>query len=188
MLATKDLRAEHVLIARIAGVMDVMAGQLDVDEAQLRADFRGILGFLTEFVDRCHHTKEEIVLFPAIQRAEVDQTEPVIRQLLAEHEAGRSGVRRMASALDEYERGRQGAMMDLLTSASDYAAFIGEHIELEESCCFDDADERLPQAAQEAMAEEYERIEREVGGHKQHEKYHALAEEIEARYLQLQPI
>ena len=69
MLATDDLRAEHEGILRMLAVLEAMAGKLGGPEAPPPAQWEAVLEFLRVFADKCHHGKEEDVLFPALEKA-----------------------------------------------------------------------------------------------------------------------
>jgi len=56
-----------------------------------------ILEFLKVFVDKCHHGKEEKVLFPAMEEAGIPRQGGPISVMFYEHERGRSYVRGLRS-------------------------------------------------------------------------------------------
>ncbi len=69
MTATDDLRAEHEGILRMLGVMRALATRIEAGGTVPAAELAGILDFLKIFADKCHHGKEEDILFPALEAA-----------------------------------------------------------------------------------------------------------------------
>ena len=66
--------------------------------------FDSILEFLKVFVDKCHHAKEEELLFPASVVAGVPKAGP-IAVMLHEHDTGRNYIKAMNAAFAGYMAG-----------------------------------------------------------------------------------
>ena len=182
MKATADLRSEHGGVARMLGIMDAMAARArHVDHVDLD-DLQHVIEFLRVFVDKCHHTKEEELLFPAIRAAGMTATEPAVRFLLADHVRGREYVARIQAALVHLTEPDEAALVGLSTALTEYTELLRAHILREEADCFDSADLELPAAVQDELEEGYERIEREVVGGGVHEAFHALLERLGEKY------
>ena len=68
MKASEQLRAEHegirLMMAVLGRICDNMAAGGPADTVQLAK----IMDFFKVFVDKCHHGKEEAMLFPALER------------------------------------------------------------------------------------------------------------------------
>ena len=63
---------------------------------------REAVAFMREFADRCHHAKEEGLLFPALVAHGVPLHGCPIDALLHEHEKGRQLVKQIGDNLDAY--------------------------------------------------------------------------------------
>src|SRR3546814_8480944 len=73
--ATDVLKHEHDAILMALKILDQISGEARQGNAT-SADVVQFLGFLREFVDTCHHGKEEGLLFPAmIERSEEHTSE-----------------------------------------------------------------------------------------------------------------
>src|SRR3546814_2898147 len=66
--ATYVLKHEHDAILMALKILDQISGEARQGNAT-SADVVQFLGFLREFVDTCHHGKEEGLLFPAMIEA-----------------------------------------------------------------------------------------------------------------------
>jgi len=174
MKATADLRSEHGGVARMLGIMDAMAARARRGEHVDLDDLEHVIEFLRVFVDTCHHTKEEQLLFPAIRAAGMTATKPTLALLLSDHVYGREGVARIHAALPD--------PAELANALTAYTELLRAHIQREEADCFDVADRELPAAVQDELEEGYDRIEAEVVGGGVHEAFHALLDRLGEKY------
>lgn len=126
--AIDALRHEHDAILSTLQILRRMAGRARQGSADA-SDIAALLGFLQEFVDKCHHGKEARLLFPALQRAGLQAD--LVGELSAEHEQGRAlvaALRRASTPVLDAEA--FGA------AAGDYAAFLERHIAKENDVLF----------------------------------------------------
>lgn len=180
--STADLRAEHLGVTRMLDIMESMADRARRGEGVDSDDLEQTLEFLRVFVDKCHHTKEEELLFPAIRAANITFAEDVVEGLLADHAQGRVTVARIDSVALRLEEADESGNADLAEAMSAYSALLRAHIRREEDSCFDVADRELPAAVQTELAEGYDRIERDVVGGGVHEAFHALLDRLGSTY------
>ncbi|MEE9601130.1 MAG: hemerythrin domain-containing protein, partial [Thermoplasmata archaeon] len=89
MRPTEALKEEHRAIERALKAMEVAAEMLDLGQEVPRELLEKILEFVRGFADRCHHHKEEGVLFPYLERKGLPRDLGPIGVMLAEHEMGR---------------------------------------------------------------------------------------------------
>lgn len=182
MNATADLRSEHIGVGRMLGILDAMAVQFDSGGDVVVDDIWQSIEFVRVFVDKCHHYKEEILLFPAMREAELTSAEETIRILLDDHVHGREAVGAIAAATQRLADGDGSASTELAQLMRTYTKLLHAHIRREENDCFSIADRELPAAAQDALAQGYERVEREVIGEGRHEAFHVLLDRLAQTY------
>jgi hemerythrin-like domain-containing protein len=182
MSGTADVRSEHMGVGRMLGVMDATERRARTGEPLDAGNLAQTIEFLRVFVDRCHHTKEEELLFPAIRAAKMTSAEKTIVILLADHAQGREAVARIAAAAQRLAEGDESASAELADVISGYTRLLHAHIRREENDCFDAADRELPIAVQDELAVGYERIERDVVGEGVHEGFHALLDRLSQAY------
>ena len=96
MKATEILKSEHRMIEQVLNCLEKMAETACVSRVFDRDSAREALEFFRHFADRCHHGKEEDILFQRmIERGFPRQAGP-LAVMLHEHELGRSHVRALA--------------------------------------------------------------------------------------------
>ncbi len=174
MQVTEQLSEEHVVIIRLLDVLDRMIDAAEVGEQLDMGDLMSIHHLIVTFADKCHHGKEEVVLFPRM-RAHRD----IIAGLLREHVQGRGYVREMKSFIDESSSGDVSAQRSFADRAKRYSELIRNHIDKEECDTFPLAEQEIEDREKMEMLEEFEEIEEKRIGKGGHEK---LLETLEGLY------
>ncbi len=183
MKATEQLKAEHEGIKIMLGILDKICDDIKSKRNANPEHLGQIIEFLKVFVDKCHHSKEEDVLFPALEKAGVSREGGPIGVLLGEHEMGRGYVRSMAESLLNHEKGNREALSEFADTARNYEALLDQHIDKENNVLYVMADELIPEEEQENLFAEFERIESERIGAETHERFHALIGDLKKIYL-----
>ena len=179
MLPTHVLMDEHRAVERVLRVLDQAADRLEAGDAVPPNIFEDSLDFLSNFADKCHHGKEEELLFPALERAGVPKDRGPIGMMLIEHEEGRQHLRAMAEALDGYRKGNKAARKSLAENAKAYAALLSQHIQKEDHVLFPMAERLLSAEEKEYLVEGFGDIERDRIGPGVHERYHQMIDRLE---------
>ena len=136
------------------------------------------LHFLKEFADKCHHGKEEGILFPALTQAGIPERGGPVGVMLSEHMLGRDLIKKMEDAL-----GNALDYKKFATAAKEYVSLLQSHIEKENSVLFPMAERTLDAARLESLFESFEEHEEKVIGHGRHEELHGMLKELRSKYL-----
>ncbi|OPY12822.1 MAG: iron-sulfur cluster repair di-iron protein [Syntrophus sp. PtaU1.Bin005] len=181
MKATQQLRNEHEGVKVMLIILEQVCRQLEADRNLNEEHFDGILEFLKVFVDKCHHGKEEDLLFPALTAAGIPEDGP-IAVMLQEHEMGRNYVKSLSDYYAKYVGGDQSASKTISKIALAYIALLRNHIEKENDVLFVMADRLLSEQKQDELYEGFERIEEERIGAGKHEEFHGLLKRLSRMY------
>jgi len=182
MKPTETLKTEHRAILLMLKVAEIVSQELEAGENVPLGDPARIVDFIQGFADKCHHAKEEDLLFPAMEKTGVPRQGGPIGVMLAEHTKGREVVRKMKEAAERYAAGEKKAGAQFAENARAYAALLSQHIHKEDNILYPIADARLSPQTQTALEKDFERVEEEVVGVGKHEEYHRLLEELEKTY------
>ena len=173
---TEVLSDEHRVIERVLAAVEKLLAAPPVPSL---SHWKKALDFISNFADQCHHLKEEKLLFPAMEAHGIPQEGGPIGVMLMEHEEGRSHVRAMRAAVEGLERGETSGVESLLSHARGYVRLLKEHIQKEDEILFRIADDCIPSGEQTALLKSFEEHESREMGAGVHEKYLAIAQELE---------
>ena len=173
--ATEVLKHEHRIIERVLAVVETLAERPGMGSKEA---WEKAIDFIRNFADKCHHLKEEQLLFPALEEHGIPRDGGPVGMMLAEHEEGRALVRAMAESL-----ARAGVdpkvEAALKQNARAYLRLLREHIQKEDEILFKIAEDVLPPEEQKRLAQEFEQHEAEEIGAGVHERYVRIAQELE---------
>jgi hemerythrin-like domain-containing protein len=176
--ATEDLKHEHEIILLVLGGVEHQA-QSAAEVSQLDGLWLGkLVDFCRNFVDRCHHAKEERYLIPRMEARGLSPDDRAIYFTLREHEQGREFVRAIAAALPAVTAGDGPARVAIAGSLAAYVQLLRSHIQKENEVLFPLADRLFTAEDQAELQEAFEQVEAEEIGEGIHEKYHQLAHEL----------
>ena len=135
MKPIEDLKREHGAVKITLRVLDSICRESEKTNALANPDHvEQLIEFFATFVDRCHHGKEEELLFPALEEVGVSREGGPIGVMLKEHQQGRDHVANMKAALIGYRDGDRGAAGDFVHHARATITLLNQHIEKEKTC------------------------------------------------------
>lgn len=139
----ENLMDEHRLIEKVLAAMRRYASALQSGEPVERASIEGLVPFMREFADACHHGKEEHRLFPMLVERGLPARNGPIQAMCAEHETGRRLVGDLENAIGRHLDGHAGTAGELAAAMVAIADFYARHIWKEDNVLFPMADRVL---------------------------------------------
>lgn len=182
MKATDQLRDEHEGVKLMLAILGRAAAKLESGQDVSPEDLAQMLEFITVFADKCHHGKEEDLLFPAMEEAGIPREGGPISVMLREHDMGRGYVQGMRDAVAQYTSGDKAAAPRIAEHAGQYIRHLTQHIEKENLILFPMADTYLSPETQERLVNDFERLEHEKIGAGRHEEFHQLLRRLKEAY------
>lgn len=177
-IAIRTLKTEHQAVCQVLNVLEKAVLRMEqTGEAPLNI-FEDVLEFLTVFVDRCHHTKEEEVLFPLMGRSGLPAQGGPIAVMLNEHQQGRDLIARFRQGLEALKAGDATGPARLIEAAQSYSILLRQHIQKENQVLFVLADKMFDAATQQELYESFEEIETNKLGAGTHERLHAMIDRL----------
>ncbi len=183
MKATDELKNEHEGIMAMLRVLQTVAEKFKHGERINTEHLDGILEFLSIFVDKCHHGKEEEFLFPALEIAGVPREGGPIGVMLSEHEQGRKLVARLKKAVTVSKSGVNENASSAHLIINEYVTLLTQHIAKENTLLFPMADAKLDSRKDTELFKAFERLEHERIGVGKHDEFHALLDQLKDTYL-----
>jgi len=183
MKPIEDLKAEHEGILLMLDVLDRMSERIAAGKNVPTDHLRQVLDFLQVFVDKCHHGKEERLLFAAMEEAGVAKEGGPLAVMLSEHARGREFVAEMKNLLNSCEKGESGFVLVLTTPALQYVNLLRSHIWKENNVLFPMAEKAVPADKLKLIGEQFDRFEKEEIGQGTHEAFHEMIDKFSKIYL-----
>jgi len=178
MKATQQLKDEHEGIKLMLSIMEKISRDLSEGKALNFVHYEIIIDFLKGFVDKCHHAKEEEILFPALENHGIQNENGPIGMMLNEHRKGRELIIILDMAIKEFKGGNRPAINNIISCSKDYVQLLRNHIEKENNVLFMMADKVLNEEEQSTIVDAFEKLEIEKIGIGKHEEYHHLLNKL----------
>ncbi len=182
MTPIEILMNEHRLILAVLDSLEEAADRLDKGANIDPGFFLDAAEFVSGFADKCHHAKEEDILFVAMTERDMPQDTGPVAVMLAEHDEGRRYTAGFRSAAEQMKAGDASASADVVRNVFDYVNLLREHIMKEDNVLYPMAEQIIPIDGMSRVSDDFQRV---IDADKRNgipEKYEALAEEL-GQYL-----
>jgi len=178
MTPTEVLKHEHQVILLVLAAAEREAGKIARSGRVDAARVEKLLDFFGNFADRCHHAKEEDLLFVKMQERGMPREQGPIAVMLADHDKGRGYLAAVREALPAAVRDDSAAASAIAENLSAYVGMLRAHISKEDNILYPMADDLFSDQDQADLTAAFDKVEAEEMGEGVHEKYHQLAHEL----------
>jgi hemerythrin-like domain-containing protein len=158
MMPIGPLMIEHRLIERMINQMRRHVDQFRANQKVDPAFIDTAVDFVRTYADRCHHGKEENILFRDLKKKSLsEEHNRILNELISEHVLGRDTTRTIVDAEERYIKGDPRALPEIIDAVSLLADFYPRHIDKEDRHFFLPVMNYFTKQEQDAMlAEMYE--------------------------------
>ncbi len=162
------LMIEHRLIERMVALIGEQLARVrsrhDCDPVFIRA----AVDFIRSYADRCHHGKEEDILFRDLSERPLDEPlQVILRELIDEHARSRQATGRLADANERYRQGDGEALAEIAERLEELVTLYPRHIAKEDKRFFVPAQKCFSQPELAAMLDQFWEFDRQLF----HERY-----------------
>ncbi len=176
MIPVGPLMREHRLIEHMIGLMKSEVAKIAVEKQADPVFIETAVDFFRTYADRCHHGKEEDILFAQLRGKNLrPDHETIMTQLIEEHKIGRETVRSLLQANDKYKNGSVAALGEIGQLLDYLANFYPVHIAKEDKVFFYPCMEYFTKPELDTMLEQFWDFDRKLI----HEKYSNTIAELE---------
>jgi hemerythrin-like domain-containing protein len=166
--AIAALMHEHEIILKMVGALENMAAALREHRSVELAALREAVEFMRTFADKCHHAKEEDLLFPALVAAGLPETTGPVAVLKSEHARARVCIGNLAAAIDVYDSDEPSGRAQIIAAVGCITELYPQHIAKENNVLFPIAEQFLSAAALDALGTQFDEAEHSLGDHTHH--------------------
>ena len=157
------LMREHRLIERMVALMEQEAQRLRSTNRLDPIFIDTAAGFIKNYADRCHHGKEEDILFRDLKAKNLPaDLAQIMDELIQEHKQGRQMTGELLRAKERCLADPAKGLADVIAGLEALAGFYPGHIEKEDKHFFYPCMELFDKRAKDTMLEEFWEFDRNL--------------------------
>jgi hemerythrin-like domain-containing protein len=155
MMPIGPLMIEHRVIEKMIALIDMAVPVIEKTGTVDGRLIDTLVDCIRTYADRCHHGKEEEILFRDLERKKlVEEHRQIMNELLEDHKWGRVKVSQLLQAKEEFVGGKQEALTNILVCLKEIASFYPKHIEKEDKHFFLPCMDYFTESERDRMLEE----------------------------------
>lgn len=171
------LMKEHRVIERMVKLMEQNLAKIGKDKESDFGFMEKMIDFMKTYADKCHHGKEEDILFRELKKKPLTvEHKRILEELINEHAISRKTLAALAAEKDKYASGDTGRLQDIRKFIHTLLDLYPQHIKKEDTHFFLPCMEYFTKPEQERMLNEFWEFDRSLI----HRKYKSLVEEMES--------
>ena len=179
MLPIGPLMIEHRLIEKMIKAMEKELHRMETEGTADPVFIGTAVDFIRTYADRCHHGKEEDILFRDLEKKPMsEEHKKTMNELIDEHRWGRKTTRELLEANDRYQQGEVEALTTIVHHMEALVDFYPKHIEKEDKRFFIPVMDYFTQQEKDEMLKEEYEFDRQFV----HQKYQDVVSEAKKRY------
>lgn len=173
MMPAGPLMIEHRLIERMIKLLE---DQLKIIEEKKEINLAFIddaIDFIRSYADRCHHGKEEDILFSELKKKDIsDSHNKMIDELIQDHIYGRETTKRLSEAKKAYAEGDMTKIDDISDQIKKLVELYPNHIKKEDKNFFIPVMEYFTRKEKNDMLDRFWEFDKKLI----HQKYRSIVE------------
>ena len=182
MRATDDLIQEHKAIIEVLDIMSKIADNIKTKKGFYTTEIEEIINFVKVFADKCHQTKEETVLFPALVLAGIPEDNSTMALIRHEHSLCRGLIKDISDCVENCKIGFPFSCELIADSLNNYVYILRNHFDNEEEFLFPLADKTLTDEQQNEIFEQFEKIKQGTICQDVYKRFDNLLTELKRKY------
>jgi hemerythrin-like domain-containing protein len=180
MMPIGPLMIEHRLIERMIKMMEIKMQNIGKDSKPDILFIEDACDFLKTYADRCHHGKEENILFFELKDKNLSgEHREILNQLINEHKFARKTTSELATVNQEYKNGINGSITDIYKHLKTLTDLYPEHIKKEDKIFFIPSMGYFTDEEKDEMLDSFWEFDRSLI----HEKYKSLVSKYDKNRL-----
>ncbi len=175
MLPVGPLMVEHRLIEKMIKLIGTESQRI-LRQKNINVVFIDrAVDFIRTYADRCHHGKEEDILFRDLVKKPLSaEHKRILDELTEEHTFARNTTKKIVAMKEKYVQGDKNIILEIAKLMQALAEFYPKHIEKEDKHFFLPCMNYFTSQEQEAMLKEFWEFDKQLI----HEKYKAMVQEM----------
>ena len=160
-----NLREDHGRIMKLFAAWQKMLGKLEQPKQSRQEAFAECINLVETFIDKCHHGKEDEILFPAMESSKRPEVTSLIEDLRSEHKTGRSMLEAIKLEFKAFPQ-PNGSAEKLIQLCEGYIDLFRKHIRRENAKLLPLLEKCMSAGTREQIADHFEQYEQKTIGSK----------------------
>jgi hemerythrin-like domain-containing protein len=160
-----NLREDHGRIMKLFAAWQKMLGELEQPKQSRQEAFAECINLVETFIDKCHHGKEDEILFPAMESSKRPEVTSLIEDLRSEHKTGRSMLEAIKLQFKAFPQSN-GSAEKLIQLCEGYIDLFRKHIRRENAKLLPLLEKCMSAGTREQIAAHFEQYEQKTIGSK----------------------
>jgi len=178
MMPIGPLMIEHRLIEKIMPILKNEINAINKINQVNPIFIEMAVDFFRMYADRCHHGKEEDILFRDLGKKQLSSDhKKIMEELVEEHKFARNIVGKLVEAKNSYIKGKFETISEILKNLSILSEFYPKHIEKEDKRFFIPIMNYFSKEEQNVMLQEFWDFDKMLI----HEKYKKILEDLKSK-------
>jgi hemerythrin-like domain-containing protein len=170
------LMKEHRLIERMVYLVKLEVDRLK-NEKGVNVDFiHTVIDFFRTYADRCHHGKEEDILFRELKKKKLsDKHQKTMNELIEDHKKGRQYIKELECGYRNYLDGDPKEVCSIRAALEEIIRLYPQHIDKEDKHFFLEVMDYFSNKENQSLLGEENKFDQNII----HEKYKSVVENFE---------
>ena len=145
---------------KLFAVWQKILGESNHTDQAIHEALAKCINFVELFIDRCHHGKEDEILFPAMASSKNPETTSLVQDLRSEHQTGRSLLKAIKLEFKAYAE-PNGSPASLIQLCQRYIDLFRKHIRKENAQLLPLIKKCISTEARERIAAQFKQYDRD---------------------------
>jgi hemerythrin-like domain-containing protein len=173
MMPVGPLMIEHRLIERMIKLIDLEINNIAKTSNANIPFIDTAIDFIKTYADRCHHGKEEDILFRELKNKDISPMhKKILEELTQEHIYARENTKTLIDVKNKYSSGNKDMVSTISTQLNKLVEFYPEHIAKEDKSFFIPCMQYFTSKEQDDMLNKFWEFDKKLI----HEKYRKIIE------------
>lgn len=182
MKATDQLIEEHQKVEEMIAILEAISKRLENGENVDPEHLKKLAEFISVFVEKCHHKKEEGYLFPAMLGSDIPDSQ-LVHDLIKDHLGFYKLIGEIVHTFSDYNPENPKSNLLVIEAIKRYTPLLKEHAEKEEEIAFPMADKYLSPDMQDQLLQDFEKFEQNQIGVGKYEEFYKMLDKLKQIYL-----
>jgi hemerythrin-like domain-containing protein len=175
MMPVGPLMIEHRLIEKMIKLIKNESQRILQEKTVDIVFIDRAVDFIRTYADRCHHGKEEEILFRDLAKKQLSsEHKKILDELTEEHNYARNMTKSIVGLKEKYIQGDKNVILEISQLMQGLAEFYPKHIEKEDKHFFLPCMNYFVPQEQDAMLKEFWEFDKQLI----HEKYKTMVQEM----------